>query len=459
MTDLSFAAHSSRGDVMAPVEELLDLDHGLVDNGVYSPEVYAAEMDAVFGRSWLFVGHVQQVPRAGDFVTTWMGETPVVILRGRDGAVRGFVNECRSSGRPFVHYDSGSTDVLQCRAHRRGFDDTGAPLQADDGDAGALPCLRAVSHVEEYGGLLFAALTTPAGTLRESLGDAAWYLDNYLLREDIGGLQLVSGIQRYSMPGNWKLLAENFAGDDYHVAITHASVLGLRAQGVEPRLINTPGRGGTGIHYSVATGWGTGVPHGLLEVRVGDEFFEHDVMRAGTLSPAAVDWVCLRKETIDRRLPELRVKPYSFHVGNLFPTMSIIGNGTAMESVGLLVWHPRGPYETAVTELGFVDAGAPRELQEQQIFSLVHQQSAAGIFAPDDHENFERLAENTRTFEARKVPFNYEMGLADHAADVRPADWQDPRWPGLVLPRFTEHIARDFYRYWRELMTNSGALR
>ncbi len=443
---------------MVHVDEYLRLDQGLVDCAVYSPEVYAAEVHAVFGRAWLFVGHVQQVGSPGDYVTTWMGETPVVVLRGYDGRVRVFVNGCRAGGGRFVHYDAGQLQVLTCRAHRQGFDNTGKALHDDGGGTGPPCCLRAAASVEDYGGLLFAALDRPVVSLRDWLGDATWYLDNYLLREDIGGLALVPGTQRYTMPGNWKLLAENFAGDDYHVAITHASVLGLRAQGVEPRLINSPGRGGTGIHYSVATGFGHGVPHGLLEVRVGEEFYEHDLMRARTLSREAVDWVRLRRETVDRRLPGLPAKPYSFHVGNLFPTLSVIGNGTAMEAVGLLVWHPRGPYETAVTEIGFVDAAAPRDLQEQMCFSLVHQQAAAGIFAPDDHENFERLAENIRTFEARKVPFNYEMGLPTEGVDVRPPEWQDPRWPGLVLPRFTEDIQRDFYRYWRELMTDSGAM-
>jgi phenylpropionate dioxygenase-like ring-hydroxylating dioxygenase large terminal subunit len=443
---------------VSSVADHLNLDQGLVECAVYSPEIYREELPAVFGRSWLFVGHVQQLPRPGDYLTTWMGETPVVVLRGRDGVVRVFVNACRTTDQRFFHYDVGRADSIECRIHRRGYDDTGAPLGAQDAVGDAAPgCLVAATSVEEYGGLLFAVMGTPLSTLREWLGDAAWYLDNYLLREDIGGLKLISGMQRYNMPGNWKLLAENFAGDDYHVAVTHASVLGLRAQKVEPRLINSPGKGEGGIHYSIATGYGQGVPHGLLEVRVGDQFYEHDLMRARTLSDAAVDWVRLRRDTIDRRLPDLPAKPYSFHVGNLFPTLSIIGNGTAMEAVGLLVWHPRGPYETSVTEIGFVDAGAPADLQEQMAFSLVHQQAAAGIFAPDDHENFERLSENTRTFQARKVPFNYEMGLAGSGGDVRPPEWQDPRWPGLVLPRFTEQIQRDFYRYWRELMDDDGA--
>lgn len=436
------------------VTEPVSLATGLVDCSVYGPQAYAREMATVFGASWLFVAHVQQVPAAGDYVTTWMGETPVVVLRGRDGELGVFVNACATSQRRLLAYDAGRVDALDCPEHRRTRPDDGTSGPAGVDAAGAGACLVPVAGVETYGGLVFASLR-PTSSLREFLGDAAWYLDNYLLRQDIGGLELVADVHRYVMPGNWKLLAENFAGDDYHVAITHASVLSMRAQQVEPRIINSPGKD-AGVIYSVATGYRSGVPHGLLEVRVGEEFYEHDLLRAKTLSPAAVDWVRTRRACLDARLAHLSTKPYSFHVGNLFPTLSIIGNGTAMESVGLLVWHPRGPYETAVTQYSFVDAAAPRVLKEQMCFALTHMQSAAGVFAPDDHENFERLAQNTRTHQASKVPFNYEMGIAGDGVDVRPAEWQDPAWPGLVLPRFTEMIQRDFYRYWSSLMAAGG---
>ncbi|MBS3942268.1 MAG: Rieske 2Fe-2S domain-containing protein [Actinobacteria bacterium] len=439
---------------MSGIMDMVHLDTGLVDCAAYSPEVYVEELDRVFGRTWIFVGHVAQVPRPGDFVTGWIGETPVALVHGGDGAIRGFVNRCATSQRPFLAYDAGHLDRLTCPAHRRGYDTLGRRLGSEPADDAA--CLTPVPRLSVYGGLVFGSLAGSGETLEEHLGEARWYLDNYVLREDIGGLQLLPGVQRYRMPGNWKLLAENFAGDDYHVAITHASVLSLRAQQVEPRIINSPGRQATDPIFSVATGYRHGVPHGLLEVRVGDDFYNHDLMRAQTISPRAVDWVNTRKDAVDRRLAHLPAKPYSFHVGNLFPTFSIIGNGTSLEAVGLLVWHPRGPNETAVTQLGFVDAGAPLELQEQMAFALSHQQAAAGVFAPDDHENFERLAKSVQTAVARTVPFNYEMGLADEGRDVRPPEWQDPAWPGLVLPRFTELIQRDFYRYWMTLMTTGA---
>jgi phenylpropionate dioxygenase-like ring-hydroxylating dioxygenase large terminal subunit len=435
---------------MQRMADYISVDDGLVDCEVYSAAVYERELESVFGRSWLFLGHEGQLVRRGDYVTTWMGETPVIVVRSMDDVLRAYLNTCATRQVTLLPYDAGHAEVIVCPAHRLGHDTTGSPVSGQAVEPGH-ECLVPVARVETYGKLIFGCLSDDSPTLRESLGDATWYLDNYLLRENIGGLQLVPGVQRYTMPGNWKLLAENFAGDDYHVAITHASVLAVRAQGIEPRLNNSPGKG-VGANLSVATGFQTGVPHGFLEVRIGEEFFEHDLMRAQSIGPEAAEWVRTRRDAVDRNLPDLAVKPYSFHVANLFPTLSIIGNGTSMEAVGLLVWHPRGPHQTSVTQLCLVDAGAPPALQRQMVWALTHQQSAAGVFAPDDHENFERLAENTRTFEARRVPFNYEMGLSGEGVDVRPPEWQDPRWPGLVLPRFTEMIQRDFYRYWRSLM-------
>lgn len=434
---------------------LLEPERGLVSGRAYTADIYALELERVFGRTWLFLGHRDLVPEAGDYHTSWLAETPVMLIRGDDGDLRAFVNRCSDSGRAFLTFDAGRVDQIVCGSHRRRYDLTGRPLTGESvaSGSGQMTCLRAVPRLQDYGGLLFGSLASDGITLEEHLGDARWYLDNYVLRQGIGGLQLVDGAQRYRMPGNWKLLAENFAGDDYHVAITHASVLSLRAQAIEPRIINSPGRAATDPIFSVALGYPEGVPHGLLEVRVGDDFYEHDLMRARTISAAAEDWVRTRKEAVDRRLAHLPAKPYSFHVGNLFPTFSIIGNGTTLEAVGLLVWHPRGPFETAVTQYAFVDAGAPEELKEQMVWALSHQQSAAGVFAPDDHENFERLAGNLQTHEARKVPFNYEMGMPQGGRDSRPPEWNDPGWPGLVLPRFTETIHREFYRYWHNLIT------
>ena len=69
--------------------EIADLvEPGRVHRRVYTdPDVFELEMERIFGRAWLFVGHTSQIPNPGDYFTTDLGRQPVVMTRHRDGSV------------------------------------------------------------------------------------------------------------------------------------------------------------------------------------------------------------------------------------------------------------------------------------------------------------------------------------------------------------------------------------
>ena len=63
------------------------IEPGRVHRDVYTdPDVFELEMERIFGRAWLFVGHTSQVPQAGDYLTTELGRQPVIMVRHRDGS-------------------------------------------------------------------------------------------------------------------------------------------------------------------------------------------------------------------------------------------------------------------------------------------------------------------------------------------------------------------------------------
>ena len=72
-----------------------------------SPEHYELEREAIFGRTWLNVGRVEQLPRAGSYFTKELDAagTSVVVVRGIDGEVRAFHNICRHRGNKLVWND------------------------------------------------------------------------------------------------------------------------------------------------------------------------------------------------------------------------------------------------------------------------------------------------------------------------------------------------------------------
>ena len=69
------------------------IEPGRVHRSVYTdPELFELEMERIFGRAWLFVGHESQVPQAGDYITTELGRQPVIVVRHRDGNVNVLLN-------------------------------------------------------------------------------------------------------------------------------------------------------------------------------------------------------------------------------------------------------------------------------------------------------------------------------------------------------------------------------
>jgi phenylpropionate dioxygenase-like ring-hydroxylating dioxygenase large terminal subunit len=440
-------------------EHLNPSESGLLSKDVFSAETYEAELHRVFGRSWQFVGHTSMVPNPGDYVSLYMGEDPVILTRHTDGSIHVLLNKCRHRGNRVCLFDTGNSKSFTCSYHGWAFTTDGSlkavPFLDDtygsDFDKSKWGLVKA-PKVSDFHGLVFATWDESAPDIETYLGDAAWYLEAMMLDEGLGGLEVVAGVQRYRMPANWKLLAENFAGDQYHVAVTHASVLSVRSANIDPRLGVLPGRDvrAGGSSYAVASNHGLGAPHGLLEVRVGESYFQHDLAQAELLGPDAVEWVRKRHEVRQQAMAGQGMSPvpYGFHIGNIFPNFSIVGLGTALDGVGLILWLPRGPYETEVWQWCAVNKDAPASVRRRQREVLMEQQSAAGVFAPDDHENFERLQGNLASTEGKKWPFNYEMG------QDRPALAGAPNWPGRVMEALSEENQREFYRYWGQLMAD-----
>ncbi|MDE0056597.1 MAG: Rieske 2Fe-2S domain-containing protein, partial [Defluviicoccus sp.] len=61
--------------------------------------LYRLEIERIFeGGTWCFLGLEAEIPNAGDFRRTVIGEAPVVYNRAEDGRVHAFVNRCSHRG-------------------------------------------------------------------------------------------------------------------------------------------------------------------------------------------------------------------------------------------------------------------------------------------------------------------------------------------------------------------------
>ncbi|MCU1649860.1 MAG: Rieske (2Fe-2S) protein, partial [Pseudonocardia sp.] len=220
--------------MVAPARTSADLvrpDEGMISREIFrDPAIYDQELQRIFTRTWLYIGHDSQLRKPGDYITNVMGEDPVIATRGSDGKVRVLLNSCRHRGMTVCSSDQGNAKFFRCPYHGWTYSSegplVGVPRSADayrnELDKTRLGLVE-VPRVETYKGFIFANWDADAIPLIDYLGrDQLWYLD-IPIEGALGGLEVLGPTMKYVIPANWKLAAENFAGDDYHVLYTHGS--------------------------------------------------------------------------------------------------------------------------------------------------------------------------------------------------------------------------------------------
>jgi Rieske 2Fe-2S family protein len=88
--------------------------HTLPRRFYVDPAYYALDLENIWRRQWLFAGHDCEIPKAGDFFTLQVGDHPIIVVRGRDGAIRAFHNTCRHRGSRICSTEKGSAARLVC---------------------------------------------------------------------------------------------------------------------------------------------------------------------------------------------------------------------------------------------------------------------------------------------------------------------------------------------------------
>src|SRR6185437_7788210 len=72
--------------------------------------------------TWQFLAIADELPNPGDYKTTFLGETPVIVTRGEDGAIHAMVNRCAHRGNLVCLKRQGNADLLTCVYHSWSYD-------------------------------------------------------------------------------------------------------------------------------------------------------------------------------------------------------------------------------------------------------------------------------------------------------------------------------------------------
>jgi phenylpropionate dioxygenase-like ring-hydroxylating dioxygenase large terminal subunit len=442
---------------MVSVSELRDVVNwreGLISPTVlFDKELYREEQTKVFEKVWLVVGHEDMLRKPGDYVTNYMGEVPVIVSRDMQGELHVLVNRCVHRGNEVCLFDRGNARAFTCSYHGWTYEISGkligVPMEKElyrdeiDHENWGLEQARVAS----YKGLIFATFDHSALGLEEWLGeDGCWWLRNYVLVEHIGGLEALPGWHRYSTPGNWKHLAENFIGDDYHViAATHVSWLKVVQEFAQKGYPIRRAAAGGHRRYEATTGYLKGCPIGFGNVTIGEQAYESDLGLAETLGKEAVEWVQHRHRQFQEQMKDYEIAPYSFQNGAIFPNLGLMGFLSPMAGRQFLLFHPRGVTEMEQWQWTMVEKEAPAIVKEVAAEYAYRGQHMAGTIAPDDVENQERIVEAMRAPRNWRRPHNYRLQL--NHEDEAPQGV-----PGQMGPNPSEVNQRNFYRFWLELM-------
>lgn len=191
--------------------------HSLPSNLYNDRDIYDFDMDAIFLRSWLMVGFEVEFAEPGSYLSLTVGRSPIIVLRDRDGQLRGFHNSCRHRGAQICENGHGRARTLTCPYHQWTYDLTGKLVHA-----GRMP-----DDFDRTGhGLRPIHVGTVAGTVYVCLSDDPPPFADF--REKLAPLLLPHGLANAKVAlestlierANWKLVMEN-ARECYHCSARH----------------------------------------------------------------------------------------------------------------------------------------------------------------------------------------------------------------------------------------------
>lgn len=392
--------------------------------------LYGAELDKIFYSShWCYVGLSCEIPNAGDYKRTQIGERSVVMVRDRKDPTQIFVieNRCAHRGVQFVRERTGTIkNFFVCPYHQWSYrpngDLAGLPMikgvakKTDAGEVkqGGMPddfalCDHGLTKlkVAQRGGVVFASFDHSIESFEDYLGpEILPYFDRVFHKP----LKLL-GVNRQRIPANWKLMQENIK-DPYHPGLLHTwfVTFGLwRADQTSQMVMDAKGR-----HACMVSRRNDG---GVAAVTKGVTTFKENLK--------------LHDDRVLDVVPEAWWAGPTVVMMTLFPSL-IIQQQVNSLSTRHIMPVGEGAFDFVWTHFGFEDDTEDmtrRRLRQANLFG------PAGYVSADDGEVIEFVQQ---AFTANR---NARTISEQDGRDIKPT-------PHMV----TETLIRGMHQYWRSVM-------
>jgi len=210
-----------------PFAEQAQKSYTLPSRYYLDQDIHQKEIQKIFLRSWLYVGHVSDVPEVGSYITEDLAGQPIVVVRGKDHVVRTFFNVCQHRGHILLKGNGQAKNLITCPYHAWCYGLDGALRTArmtkgvpgfDRADFGLRPVNQTI-----VAGMIFVNFNADA---TPDDGDLPIFektiLDHLPEMPDFAARHRFD----FEVSANWKVVVDNFS-EGYHIPVAHPTLAEL----------------------------------------------------------------------------------------------------------------------------------------------------------------------------------------------------------------------------------------
>ena len=374
------------------------VEPGRVHRSLYTdPRIFALEMERIFGRAWIYVGHESQVAKPGDYLATRIGLRPLLLVRHGDGTLKLLHNQCAHRGAKVVAADDGNAAEFRCCYHGWTYHTDGrlksAPLLNgyppgfDPADP-RLAMLQ-VPRVASYRGFVFGSLARDGSPLVEFLGPMTASFDDMVDRAPDGVVTIAGGVFKHAYNGNWKLYLENLCDAAHPICVHQSSIEAANRQSDN---VHSDGAGEIAVRQMRQNG----APYAFWESQVGiwtypnghsylGDYHDDEKLVAALADPVFRDYIAALEATHgkERTREILEVRRWN---SNVYPNLSFMSQFQQLRIV-----HPLTPDRTVVYTYNFRLGGAPEPMFARTIEFANTVNGTGSLVLTDDLETYDRI--------------------------------------------------------------------
>jgi len=427
-------------------EAALDFGHLVEPDRVHrrvftDPEIFELEMDRVFGRSWIYVGHESQTPQPGDYFTTQVGRQPVVMTRHEDGQIYVLENRCPHKGALVCPDRTGHAKRFMCMYHGWRFDNDGSLLSVPvhsgyDGTnfdvKNPANGMKRLPRVENHHGFIFASLSDAAPDFKSWAGEGLRGLNNVIDRSPDGTLEVVGDCYRTVQNNNWKIFLDNMS-DGMHTSFVHHQ-MARAAQNTLAKFQGQGRPGGLDVAALLA-----GEPDQMAKIDLVAHPNGHFDMAAFAHELKGSDAEQYKASLIARHGKEgaEAVLQRNFHSVMMFPTIVMQASLQQMRVI-----RPLAVDKTLLEIWVFRLKGAPDSFLRRAVTGGNIGNSPSNVVAADDFEAYFRVHAGLKGPQSDWVNLQREAGRDIVMGNSRKGPSGN-----------SEVCMRNMYKAWREYMT------